>query len=577
MDGRSVYTPLFSGVYWDVQDTLLEDVERIEVIRGPGATVWGANAVNGVINIITKSAKDTHGLLTSASAGNEERINGGVRWGGQVGDDLHYRFYGKYFDRDGGQTAAGVGTDDNWDVGRVGFRSDWDVTENDLVTLQGDFYDGDVGQTFVGIRDLTGAMYTDNGGQEVQGLNLIARWSHTFSETMDASVQFYYDRTERYSAIIGEDRDTLDVEFQHRFALPFNQEVIWGGGYRYTQDEIRNSFNSSLFPNERHDDTFSFFVQDEIRFWDEKARLTFGTKVENNDYTGWEYQPSVRMAVLPHENHTVWGSVSRAVRVPSRAESDVVINSISTPAIPDPGFPGVVFHPLTLLGPMPWDCNTFGLGCSAGLVNAMGNPDQLAERMYSFEMGWRARFFEKLTLDVAAFYSDYDYFTSTSDPTLTGGAPAPFGGPPLTLTSFIQNETKAQTHGVEADVRADVLEWWRVIVGYTYLHNRNNSLTPSHTGVFRSQMDLPFDLELDATLYLYGNIVSEGTGFAVAGTLPSFERLDLRLGWKPSENLELSLVGQNLTDDRHLEFLPEIGFNSAHIQRAVYGKVNFTY
>jgi iron complex outermembrane receptor protein len=556
MDGRSVYTPLFAGTYWDAQDTLLEDIERIEVIRGPGATVWGANAVNGVINIITKSAEDTHGLLATTSAGNEERFNGGARWGGQVGDDFHYRAYGKYFNRDGGQSAAGVGSEDDWDVGRFGFRTDWSPTENDRVTFQGDFHDGDVGQVFSGVRDLSGAMFTDEGGQEVQGYNVLGRWSHTFSETMDASVQFYYDRVERFSAIIGEERDTLDLEFQHRIALPFNQELIWGGGYRYIQDDIRNSFNASLMPDSRHDDTFSFFVQDEIRFWDEKARLTFGTKIENNDYTGWEYQPSVRLSVSPHEDHTFWGAVSRAIRVPSRAENDVLINSVVIPGTPTGCPPPGGLNP-----------------CPPTLVNAAGNPSQDSERMYSFEAGWRARLFERLTLDVAAFYSDYDYYTSVTDPMPNLMGPPGF----LTLTSYIANGGKAQTHGVEVDMRADLLDWWRVIVGYSYLHNRFNSITPSHTGVVRSQMDLPFDLELDATLYLYGNVVSAGTGFALAGTIPSFERLDLRLGWRPTERVEVSLVGQNLTDDRHPEYFSEIGFAATQIQRAVYGKINFTY
>jgi iron complex outermembrane receptor protein len=176
---------------------------------------------------------------------------------------------------------------------------------------------------------------------------------------------------------------------------------------------------------------------------------------------------------------------------------------------------------------------------------------------------------------VAAFYSDYDHYTSVDPPVYTSGLP--FGAEPFTLTAFIANGTKNQTHGVEVDMRADVLEWWRLIVGYTYLHNRNNSLTPSHTGVLRSQMDLPFDFELDATLYLYGNVVSAGTGFALAGTIPSFERLDLRLGWRPTDRIELSLVGQNLTDPRHPEFLSEIGVASAEIQRAFYGKINFRY
>jgi iron complex outermembrane receptor protein len=564
MDGRSVYTPLFSGVYWDVQDTMLEDIERIEVIRGPGATVWGANAVNGVINIITKSAKETHGLLSSGGGGNEERGFAGLRYGGEVIDGLHVRGYAKYFNRDGQQNASGTGQNDAYDIGRTGFRMDWDVTDGDLVTFQGDFYDGEAGMDFSGLPGpgmLTARFQED---QQLQGLNLVSRWSHTFSETMDASVQFYYDRTERTTPLVDEIRDTLDLDFQHRFALPFNQEVIWGGGYRYTQDDIGNTYAIGLLPTERHDDTFTFFVQDEIRFFDEKARLTFGTKVENNDYTGWEYQPSIRMTVLPHENHTLWGAVSRAVRVPSRASDNVYLNQDFVPALP----PGAI---------NPLDGSTCPpvFGCPPTTVTAFGTGTRTSEseRVYAFEAGWRARFFERVTMDLALFYNDYNYEEDFSNgtPYFTG----PFA---LTVPVFLDNTGAGdETWGTELDMRADITDWWRVIVAYTYLHGLNQQ-DPTHTGVIRSQLDLPFDLELDATLHLVGNTFVHGVGATTtSGPIPSYERLDLRLGWRPSENLELSLVGQNLTDDRHPEGRSELGIAATEVQRSYYGKVTFRY
>ena len=570
IDGRSVYTPLFSGVYWDVQDTMLEDIDRIEVIRGPGATVWGANAVNGVINIITKKAEETQGLMSSGGAGNEEHGFGGVRYGGKLGDDLHYRGYAKYFDRDGGTDSSGDATHDDWHIARTGFRMDWDASEQDKATLQGDFYDGKAGLDFRGLASLSPVMTRFDENQHVHGVNVVSRWSHAFSETMDASLQFYYDRTGRTTPVLDELRDTFDLDFQHRFTLPFHQEVIWGAGYRYTADNVDGTFAADMVPNKRRDDTVSLFVQDEIRFWEEKARLTFGTKIEKNDYTGWEYQPSVRMTVLPTENQTFWAAVSRAVRVPSRADDNLVFNAafgpVTAPGLPSPLDP-------TTLCPGPF-------GCPATTVQALGTGtrNSKSERLYAFEAGWRARFFDRVTVDLATFYNDYnrlDVFRM-SPLVITGFAPFT-----ATQPIFLGNSDETQTYGAELDLRTDLTEWWRVIVGYTFLHGQDSS-DPTHTGTIRSQLDLPFDLELDATLYLVGNLVvrpPSGGGFSTVtpGSIPGYERLDLRLGWRPSEHVELSLVGQNLTDGRHPEALPDLGIATTEVQRSVYGKVTYHY
>jgi outer membrane receptor protein involved in Fe transport len=298
IDGRSVYSPLFSGVFWDVQDVLLEDVDRIEVIRGPGATLWGANAVNGVLNVMTKDAKATQGTLITAGGGTEERAFAALRYGGKISDDAHYRVYAKGFDRDSFALPNGESAWDDWQKAQGGFRSDWDVTDETRLTLQGDVYAGRIRDTRVVLDPTPPFIRLEHPKTDVKGGNMLGRWQREISNESDLQVQAYYDYSRRdIPETFGEDRHTFDLDFQHRFPCAERHDVVWGVGYDVTTDEVENTYTIFWEPTSRTINVFSGFIQDEITVVEDKLRLTLGTKLEWNDYSGFEYQPSARFAL----------------------------------------------------------------------------------------------------------------------------------------------------------------------------------------------------------------------------------------------------------------------------------------
>src|SRR6267154_1854284 len=296
IDGRTVYTPLYAGVFWDAQNVLLEDLERIEVISGPGGTLWGANAVNGVINIITKSAKDTQGIYVSGAGGSFLQDFGAVRYGGSVGTNLFFRVYGQRFDRNGAVLPDGQEATNAWDMTQGGFRMYWYPSELNTLTLQGDVYSGSEQGP---MADTT-----------LDGENVLGRWTHTFTPESDLQVQTYFDRTWRHIPnSFAEDLKTYDVDFQHRFELAERQSITWGGGYRFMQDAVRNSAALAFLPPDKNLQLVSGFVQDEIKLIPEHLKLTLGTKLEHNDFSGFEVQPNGRIAWTPDERQTIWGAI----------------------------------------------------------------------------------------------------------------------------------------------------------------------------------------------------------------------------------------------------------------------------
>lgn len=546
IDGRSVYTPLFAGVYWDTQDVVLEDVERIEVIRGPGGTLWGANAVNGVINIITRTAADTQGNMVAVAAGNELRSSGTVRHGGKLNNGADYRVYAKYSDHDEGYNPAGA--HDDWRSGQVGFRSDWGRGGTDSFTLQGDYYRGKAGQQ-VAIPVGSGAPLDPTGTLQaiddtrLDGGNLQLRWSRALGDSERLTLQLYYDYVHRNGVVLDETRDTIDMELQHRFPWRQTHDVVWGFDYRYVNDDSDNNPTFSLHPSSRSTHLFSTFIQDEISLTDD-LRLTIGSKFEHNDYSGFEYQPNLRLAWSPNDTHTLWGAVSRAVRTPARGEHDVLLRLVPSPAA-DPGVP----------------------------VFAAGNNDYDSESMIAWELGYRMHRHNRWSLDIAAFYNDYDNLR-TLDPTAV----------PTVL--HFNNKLQGETHGLEIAGQWQLRPGWNLHASASWLDmslrlqegSRDSfsagieDASPGSKAAVWSSIDIGKQLELDTAVRYSGDVQVNGID------IDSYVELDLRLGWEAAPGVELALVGQNLLDSQQREFLPDfINSQTTELERSFFGKLTWNF
>jgi iron complex outermembrane receptor protein len=561
-DGRSVYSPLFSGVFWDLQDTMLEDIERIEVIRGPGASLWGANAVNGVINIITKRAENTQGGLASGGIGTEERYFGSIRYGTSIGDDIYARVYAKYFNRDDSVFPSGIDAADSWYGLRGGFRFDLSKSTEDTYTLQGDMYTGKVGQTVTVASLVHPYLKTFDQNTSLSGGNVLFRWEHVFSgKSNNMDLQVYYDRTERSDNTVQEDRDTVDFDFQHHFLLGQRHEITWGLGYRLTKDHLRNNFTVSFDPDSKTDDLVSAFVQDEIALMKDILKLTVGSKFEHNDYTGFEMQPSVRILWKPHDKHALWGAISRAVRTPSRADHYVIANSAA------PSCQACHQNPSQQLLP--------------GIIRFSGNRDFDSEEVLAYEIGYRAQVAEEFSVDIATFYNDLKEIRSAVMQTpFLEMSPSP---PHLVIPFSAENSDKWRVYGLEVSADWKPFDWWRIQGSYTYLEMKlrtdskdptaelQEGKNPHHQLSIRSSSDLGKNVELDLWFRYVDDLPDDG--------IESYMTLDARFAWKPTKNLELSIVGQNLFDNQHPEIGSEQVFSSSvtEVERSVYGKITWEF
>jgi iron complex outermembrane receptor protein len=558
MDGRTIYTPLFSGVFWEETDTVLEDIERIEVIRGPGAALWGANAVNGVINIITKSAKETQGTLLSGGGGVEERGFGTVRYGGQLATNLFYRVYGKYGSRDDFTQTDGRSAEDAWWMSQTGFRLDWEPSEANRLTWQGDYYYGDMGGKYYLQSFDPPASRFQAIRSKAEGGNVLGRWTHSVSSESELSLQLYYDRTDREFGLGREIRQTIDLDAQHRFRLGDRQEVVWGGAYRYSADEITETPDFQMQDPSDRVQLFSVFAQDEAALVPDRLRLTLGTKIEHHEFTGFEVQPNARLAWTPTERQTLWSAVSRAVRTPSRAERDFRVFG-------DPG-PYLPAVPLTVISP------------------GFGSRDLVAEELLAYEIGYRFQVHPRLSLDFAAFYNDYENLrTVASSPLELRIAPGP--RPYLVLPLTFSNDLDGETYGCEVSATWQPADTWRLRANYTFLRTQSRSRSPDrtftvdtggnspqHQFALWSQWDVSRQFECDIGVRYVDSLD------ALLLRIPAYTEIEARLAWRPNRSCELAIVGNNLLQAHHQEFNPVIVFGGdVQVDRAVYAKLTFRF
>lgn len=558
IDGRTLYTPLFSGTFWDIQDYPLEDIERIEVVRGPGGTIWGANAVNGIINIITKNSTDTQGQYASAIVGTEDRFIGEVRYGGRTEKNNHYRVYAKHVDRDSldktNSDGSSANANDGYINSQAGFRYDVRSIKDSTISVHGDIRRG-FAKNYFDFSSLNPASYADGpSNKQSKGANLVFSWDKTFSRKSSTSLNAYFDYDKFDINVLSREAQTFDFDFQHFYDFSSENQLSWGLGYRLITDRIGSSplvsgqlagtEPYSYDPEKRNSNIFSAFLQEKYGLIPNTLYLTTGSKFENNDYTGFEIQPNAKLTLFPSKNQTLWASVSRAVRTPTRGEDGLTL--------------------------------TFNSGSTT--ITQKGSTSYNSEKVIAYEMGYRIKPVRTILFDTSIFYNKYSDLRTFErvSPTF----------------SVVSNRAYGSSYGAEVSAKWQVNDDWLLEAGYDYLKmdlevdRKSSSVAQSTYNIegespqnqfrLRSNYNIAKNWEFDNVVYYVDSLPNSKDTTDING-VPSYVRFDSRIGYLPFEGLELSLVGQNLTDDRHSEFNRAEFNNKVEVGRNIYFKVVWQY
>ncbi len=568
-DGHSVYKRLSGATYWETHETIvLEDIERIEVIRGPGATLWGANAVNGVVNIITKNSADTQGGYVELAGGTEDRGFVNFRYGGQFNEDMSYRVYGKGFERDSFEEISTVGTQDDWQSVSGGMRLDWTPTTSDAIKIELNFYEQTNGTVITEVDlDATQTPFVNvvNDDAETSNGSFLVSWDHSLSNSSAMKLQMFLDRTVRDDLNYGVQQNIADIDFQHTFALGDRHKIVWGLGYNYLRDKTDPS-KSFFFPGETRqtDQVSNTFLEDTIELVDEQLFLTLGSKLEHNDYSGVEVQPNIKLRWSPSDRTTFWASVARALETPGRSETDAL-----------------------------WAADKFAFTAPNGLrviqTNGLNGSEKLrSEEVIAYDIGVRLRATDRLMIEFAAFYNDYSELRDgTPDITRVLTTDPNTGEQTLNVRANVvpTNDQTAESYGIEVNADWELLENWRVAAHYSFLKVQRHSTSvfdvevdeavdPQNQAHIRSFFDLPGNVQLDVGVYYVDLITEKSFSDPNAGSIPSYIRTDARIAWQATENIEIGLVGQNLFDSKHQEFRRSIVRElPSEIERSVYAYI----
>ncbi len=526
IDGRSIYSIADGGTFWIGQDVMMEDLERIEVIRGPGASLWGSNAVNGVINIITKSSAHTQGNLLATGIGTEENGFATYRYGNKLKNGLTYRAYGKFRDRDDGVDAVGNSGFDEKQIGQMGFKADWQKNSKDFFTAQGDMYYQDSEIEFKSIfLDLSKRNEVVKSGLIQKGANILTRWTRELENDSSLKLQFYYDRVGRDAgSFLRNELQKADLEFQYNFSYEKTHEISWGLNYQY--QDYNYDGHVLLIETERSN-LAGMFIHDEITLIPDKWSLILGARIERNDFSGFEFQPNIRTLWTPDSKNTYWAAISRAVKIPTPRGQDAILNLFS-----------------------------FG---GNNLIQEQKAPDLDSEILWAYELGYKYKKDNSFSYDVAIFIHDYNNLLTSFS-----GAAFTKNGVNITPTQNV-NHLSRTVYGAEISGDWEVQDNWRLAGNYSYTHLnvRRHLKEPEHRVAMRSYLDLPHNFQFDASYYFVSRYFSKD--------IPYYHRLDVRLGYKVSDQLELSFVGQNLTNESHQE-LTEGLEQDTETQRGYYVK-----